>query len=104
FLARNAVGHIPLTLSLPLEGGGNPLGRHRASAPSPLEGEGWGGGYHYDQPHHDQMTLAQASSASLARRRTANSGTISSTDTRNSRPDTAEAMPGRLIATSAWKM
>ncbi len=39
---------------------------------------------------------AHATSSSLARRRTAKSGTISSSETRNSRTETAEAMPGRL--------
>jgi hypothetical protein len=40
----------------------------------------------------------------LARRRTANSGNISRIDTRNSMTETADAMPGRLVLTSALKM
>ena len=47
---------------------------------------------------------AHLTASSLARRRTANSGTMSSSDTRNSRTETAEAMPGRLVLTSALKM
>ena len=35
---------VPLTLTLPLKGGGNGTGYLRRSAPSPLVGEGWGGG------------------------------------------------------------
>ncbi len=34
----------PPTLALPLKGRGNET-RHRSFSPSPLEGEGWGGGY-----------------------------------------------------------
>src|SRR5262249_50659319 len=56
-LACESRRDLPPSLTLPLKGGGNPRRRHRALAPSPLEGEGWCGGYGGGDACHVKRTL-----------------------------------------------